>query len=217
MIVDFVMGKHAAPNYMQTIYIRRMEMGDDGLDSLYKVANLIYTELNEAWKNVQALPYDIDTMMRTLSQLISSLEKGQVTDSGSYRRLREILSLFAVKNYEIYVIKRLDLQTAAYSPGTKAYLIDKNDDLYPTLNRVCAGYGINFPDDGTATLPTVVFTFLKSILNLDEVTKELITLKALTEQYEALNKVQASYQMPIDNLMRFLSDYGYHFEICING
>ena len=217
MIVDFVMGKHMAQSYLQTIYIRRMDLPDDGLDSLYKVANIIYSELQEAWKNVQALPYDIDTMMRTLGQLVNSLSKGQVTDTGSYRRLREILSLFAVKNYEIYLIKRLDLQTADYQPGTKAYLIDKNDELYPTLNRVCSGYGINFPEDGTACLPTVIFAFLRSILTLDEVTKELITLKALTEQYEALNKVHAAWQMPIDNLTRFLFDYGYHFQICVGG
>lgn len=215
-VVDFVLGRHLAENYMKTIYIRRFEIEDDGLDSLYKVTNLIFTELNNAWKSVQRLPYDIDTIMRSLGQLVTSLSHGNVTDTASYKRLREILSLFALKDYEIYLIKRIDLQTSAYTPGTKAYLIDRNDELYPTLNRVAVGYGINFVQTQQANLPTVIFQFLRSILTLDEVTKELIQLKALEEQYDALNNVGASWQMPIDNLSKFLTDYGYKFQIAID-
>jgi hypothetical protein len=215
-VIDFVLGRHLSENFIKTVYIRRFEIEDDGLDSLYKVTNLIYTELNQAWSSVARLPYDIDTIMRTLGQLVTSLSHGNVTDTASYKRLREILSLFAVKDYEIYLIKRLDLQVSNYTPGTKAYLIDKNDDLYPTLNRVSNGFGINFPVATDACLSNVVFSFIQSILTLDEVTKELIQLKALTEQFQALKSVGASNQMPMDNLMKFFTDLGYKFIVAID-
>lgn len=215
-IIDFILGKKLANNYIRTIYIRRFELPDEGLDSLLKICTIIHNELTAAWKNVNGLPYNIDTVMRALGDLINKLQGGVVVDQGLYKNLREILSLFSSMNYEIHLIKRVDLQTADYKPGAKAYLIDMNDVLYPALNRVSNGYGINFPIVQDASLPNVVMQFIKTTINLDETTKQLIGLLAMSEQYEALAKVNAGWQFNIDPLLSFLNDYGYKFIVCLD-
>lgn len=214
-VIDFILGTKLANNYIRTIYIRRFELPDEGLDSLFKVTQLIHNELSTAWKNVSRLPYNIDTIMRALGDLVNKLQNGAVSDINCYKELREILSLFASFNYEVHVIKRVDLQNTEYKPGAKAYLIDQNDILYPILNRISNGYGINFPIMQDASLPNVVMSFIRSTIHLDETTKELINLRALTEQYDALAQANAGWQFNIDPILNFLSDYGYKFIICL--
>lgn len=216
-IYDFVLGERLSGNYIRNKYTKRFELEDSQITSLYHITKVIYDQLVMAWKDIQVLPYSIDTIMSSLKMLIANLAEGAAPENDShYRRLREILSTLSFLGYEIYLIQRIDLKTTEYNPTTRAYLIDQNDNLFPTLNRVSSGYGLTFDIPQEASLPNVIMTFLSSIISLEEVTKELINFEATKDKFDALSKVNAGWQFDIENLQRFLSDYGYKFIIVTN-
>lgn len=213
-IYDFIMGEAVSDNYIINKYTRRFELEDDGLSSLYQVAKVIYDELVKAWEDIQVLPYNIDTIMASFKMLVNSLKEGE---ENGYAKLREILSVLKYIGYEVYLIQRVDLFTTDYSPVTRAYLIDRNDNLFPTLNRVAAGYGMKFDVKAEASLPNVIMSFMNDVISFDEVTLDLISFKNTKEKFEALNKLNAGWQFDISKLQKFLLDYGYKFIVVTEG
>lgn len=212
-VYDFILGETLSDNYIRNKYTRRFELEDGELSSLYQVSKLIYDELVKAWEEVQVLPYNIDTIMSNFKILVNKIREGE--ESG-YSKLREILSVLKYVGYEVYLIERVDLLTSEYQPVTRAYFIDRNDNLFPTLNRVATGYGMTFDVPQEASLPNVIMSFMSNVISMDEVTLDMISFNASKEKFDALNKVNAGWQYNIEDLQKFLLDYGYKFIIVVD-
>lgn len=212
-VYDFILGSTLSDNYIENKYTRRFELEDGELSSLYQVSKLIYDELVKAWADIPVLPYNIDTIMSNFKILVNKIKEGE---EEGYSKLREILSVLKYVGYEVYLIERVDLMTANYEPGTKAYFIDRNDNLFPTLNRVATGYGMKFDVPQEASLPNVIMSFMSNVISFDEVTLDMISFKTEKEKFDALNKVNAAWQYNIEELQKFLLDYGYKFIVVID-
>ncbi len=210
-VYDFMVGKSLNGTvYQRATYLNRFAMEDSDLASIKQVTKLIHDQLVIAWANIdKSLGYQIDILMKDLGVLVTS------GDINSEAKLRESLSCFSALGYEINLIRRPDLTTTEVIPGTRAYMIDKNDNLFPTLNRVTNGQGLTFEESTEASLPAVVMTFVNSVMSFNPTTEEVISLRHMKESYNALEKAHAGWQYDIKPLQDFLSDYGYKFIVCL--
>jgi hypothetical protein len=200
-------------------------MDNDALSTLNSVVDLFNTKLGEAFSKVNEVPSVVDTELKELAILNKSISNSgmQITEITSdkgqeyFRKFREILSILAYSGYEVFLIKRVDLNNPILdnTSAARAYLMDKNDVFFPTLNRLSLGYSIVFDVPQDANIPNVVMTFINTTLKFDSTTEDALELTAAKERFNALQSTNSGYLFNVEKILRFLNDYGYSIVVFI--
>jgi len=216
MIFDIIIGKTLPTkynyNYLQTVYANRInDEIDDG--DLAKLVEVIYNSLNNAFTE-PPINTAVEEIINEFGEMDAKYRKSVEVNMGEIR-IRELLSALSFNGYEFYLIKRNDLTSLTeIDSRTRAYMVDKNDSYFPSINRVVNGTSIVFDDTAEASISTVVMQFMKD-LRFNDIVENQLDLDSLRDKYEALEEAHMGFALNIDNLIEFLDDYGYEFVVAV--
>jgi len=214
-VYDFVLGSSLSKNYIRGRYLDRFER-EESIQTLSEIIDIFTTSISKAFETAESVPFNVTAILEELALLNSEVSKGSI-DPDNSNKFRLLLSLLAYEGFECYLIERVDLTTATQElqSVTRAYMIDKNDTLFPELSRVSTGYGIIINNPAEASLPDVIMTFLNNVLNFDQVTQDILELNIQLGKYAALKSANTGWEYNINDLSTFLDDYGYNFIIAL--
>lgn len=213
MIYDIIVGETLPTkydyNYLKGTYVNRIEM--DEITSYQDLAKVISMSLKE-YANRTTEP--IDTVMNVISEL-DMAKTSQMEDSEMDEKIRELLSALAYVGLDMYIIRRPDMDSANIEDtSARAYMIDKQDKFFPTINRVVNGQSIMFDEKINANISTVVMQFLND-LRFNDIVEDTVNLNSYREKFESLEESNMGWSLNTDRLIEFLSDYGYKFVVVV--
>lgn len=216
MIYDVVIGQILPTkndyNYIKGDYVVRTEQEE--ITDYKDLVSLITISLKDFTTKTTE---NIDEALNVLSEftiLKKRLEDGEENINVD-ETIRELLSTLAFVGIDMYIIRRPDLSPAdELDSRTRAYMIDKNDKFFPTINRVVTGHSIAFNESRDANISTVIMNFLEDI-RFNDIVEESLNLNNLKEQFEDLQERGMGWSLNTDDIIKFLSDYGYKFIVVV--
>ena len=216
MIYDVVIGQILPTkndyNYIKGDYVVRTEQEE--ITDYKNLVSLIAISLKDFTTKTTE---NIDEALNVLSEftiLKKRLEDGE-ENINIDETIRELLSTLAFVGIDMYIIRRPDLSPAdELDSRTRAYMIDKNDKFFPTINRVVTGHSIVFNESRDANISTVIMNFLEDI-RFNDIVEESLNLNGLKEQFEDLQERGMGWSLNTDDIIKFLSDYGYKFIVVV--
>lgn len=216
MIYDVVIGQILPTkndyNYIKGDYVVRTEQEE--ITDYKNLVSLIAISLKDFTTKTTE---NIDEALNVLSEftiLKKRLEDGEENINVD-ETIRELLSTLAFVGIDMYIIRRPDLSPAdELDSRTRAYMIDKNDKFFPTINRVVTGHSIAFNESRDANISTVIMNFLEDI-RFNDIVEESLNLNNLKEQFEDLQERGMGWSLNTDDIIKFLSDYGYKFIVVV--
>lgn len=216
MIYDVVIGQILPTkndyNYIKGDYVVRTEQEE--ITDYKDLVSLITISLKDFTTKTTE---NIDEALNVLSEftiLKKRLEDGEENINVD-ETIRELLSTLAFVGIDMYIIRRPDLSPAdELDSRTRAYMIDKNDKFFPTINRVVTGHSIAFNESRDANISTVIMNFLEDI-RFNDIVEESLSLNNLKEQFEDLQERGMGWSLNTDDIIKFLSDYGYKFIVVV--
>lgn len=216
MIYDIVIGKTLPTkynyNYIQNIYTNRINQEND-ITTYSELVDIISFSLKEAFSKLDAI---VDVLDNVITEF--GLLKARMAEDESLAdvRIRELLSALAFSGIEFYLIRRPDLTSEELDDSsTRAYMLDKQDSFFPSLNRVMNGYSLVFDDKKDANISTVVMNFLSDI-KFNDAVEDAIELNNYREKYAVLEDSHMGWALNTDPLIEFLDDYGYKFIVVVS-
>lgn len=217
MIYDVIIGKTLPTkydyNYIRGDYVNRLELNE--ITEYSDLVDLLTTSLKE-FTNQSSEPADeILNIIAEFAILQDDLKNGTTAAEGVDETIRQLLSTLAFIGIDVYVIRRPDLDSDELNDdNSRAYMIDKHDNYFPSINRVVTGRAAVFNETINANIATVIMEFLND-LRFKDIVEDTIELENYRESFEALNKANMGWTLPVDELISFLTDYGYKFVVVV--
>lgn len=218
MIYDVIIGETLPTkysyNYLKGTFFNRIEMEDVQSNDFGKLVEIIADMLKQ-YTNTVAEPVDeILSVISELNILKTRLDSGEENADSVDEKVRELLSTLAYFGVDLYIIRRPDLTSVDFEEGkTRAYMIDKHDGYFPSVNRIVNGKSIIFDNVIDASISTVVMKFLEA-MDFTDVAEESV-VKNFRNQFEGLEMAHMGWSLNTDPLIEFLDDYGYKFIVAI--
>jgi len=212
MIYDFIFGKTIAKDAIRGIYSNRIE--SDEISSYGQLVNVLTTNLNSAFENVESAPEVVANAISELSILNNQLQGGATIELIDVK-IKEILSALAFNDYEVYLIKRADLKsTDMDASAVRGYMINKNDTFFPTLARMANGTSLKFKNPSEASISDVVMTFAQDT-KFSSYVESATQMQQRISDYNLLASSNSGWMYNITDIEKFYNDYGYYFFIVV--
>lgn len=126
-------------------------------------------------------------------------------------RFKELLEVFSLYGFEIYLIERFDLINGnePVSTNIKAYMVNLVDDVFPDLTRFAGGWCSTYQLQEQATLGRVLVDYLSDTIRLDEQVEDLLHMRSEIDDFNMLASAQSELQFDPTKLLNIMEANNY--------